>query len=180
MILKEITTADKEDYLFAEQLFIEAFPANERRDLPQQRFNVDHQSRFTCNLLIEENKTVGILNVWDFSTFYYVEHFAIEPSERGKGYGRRALEQLKERSEKEKKPIVLEVERPTDSISTRRIRFYEQAGFTLDDHDYIQPPYRKGDMPFPMRIMSYARNAKVLPYESIETTLHKEVYGQLT
>ena len=60
MTFKTITTADKETYPFAEQLFIEAFPANERRDLPQQRFNVDHEPRFSCNLLNQEDKAVGI------------------------------------------------------------------------------------------------------------------------
>lgn len=178
MTFKTITTADKETYPFAEQLFIEAFPANERRDLPQQRFNVDHEPRFSCNLLIQEDKAIGILTIWNLGCFLYIEHFAISPSERNKGYGHQALDLLKRQSNLVKKPIVLEVERPTDSTAIRRIQFYERSGFTMDEHDYIQPPYREGDEPFPMRIMTYGRNEEALSYEYIATTIHKEIYGQ--
>ncbi len=61
----------------------------------------------------------------DNGRFYYIEHFAIDPSLRNGGYGKRVLE-VDELKKQLKGPIVLEVEEPNDEMSTRRIHFYKR------------------------------------------------------
>ena len=58
----------------------------------------------------------------------YGEHFAVDPDERGGGYGGKALRLL---CEELQTPVVLEVELPFDEMSRRRIGFYQRSGFTL-------------------------------------------------
>lgn len=69
-----------------------------------------------------------MISYWTMGDFYYIEHFAIDPSLRNGGYGKRVLEMIKKQL---KGPIVLEVEEPNDEMSTRRIHFYKRLEFTL-------------------------------------------------
>lgn len=173
MNIRPVTTADKA-YLFVENLFIEAFPANERRDLTFQRNNTDNESRFCCNVLEEDEIAVGLLNVWDLPGFYYIEHFAISKQLRNKSYGTKTLKAF---LDKAKKPIIIEVERPENDLAKRRIDFYLRVGFKLDHHNYRQPPYRLSDKAYPMYIMSYGDIDMEQNYEEVKSIIYKEVYG---
>ena len=52
-------------------------------------------------------------------------------------------------------PILLEVEDPADGEwERRRVEFYRRNGFHLLSIPYLQPPYRKGDAPLPLCLMS--------------------------
>ena len=175
MYIRPITTADK-TYQFVENLLVEAFPTNERRDLSLQRNNTDYEPQFCCNVLEDDKKAIGLLNFWEFLEFYYVEHFAISKQFRNKNYGTKTIETL---LNKTKKPIIIEVERPDDELAKRRINFYLRAGFKLDHHDYLQPPYRLTDKAYPMYIMSHGDIDIEQSYEKIKSTLYKEVYGMV-
>lgn len=175
MNIRPITTAD-ETYQFVEDLFVEAFPTNERRDLPLQRNNTDNEPQFCCNVLEEDEKAVGLLTFWDFPEFYYIEHFAISKQLRNKSYGSKTLKTLRN---KVKKPVIIEVERPENELAKRRIDFYLRAGFKLDHHNYRQPPYRPSDKAYPMYIMSYGDIDMEQQYEKIKSMIYKEVYGMM-
>lgn len=173
IVIEQIKTADLKKYLFVEELLVNAFPLEERRELYTQREFTDSNPLFHNNIIIEDGSPIGLLSYWDFEQFIYVEHFAIHPSRRNGGMGRKTLSALKE---KVYRPIVLEVELPENEISKRRIQFYEREGFCLWEHEYKQPPYRNGDDFLPMYIMVHGKLTINNDFESIKSMLYKEVY----
>ena len=150
--IKQVKAQDEVNYTFVEKLMHTAFPQEERRDTVQQREYSDNNPRFCNNIILENGNSIGMISYWTMGDFYYIEHFAIDPSLRNGGYGKRVLEMIKKQL---KGPIVLEVEEPNDEMSTRRIHFYKRLEFTLHKKPYIQPPYRKGDSGLPMLLMTY-------------------------
>ena len=117
--IKQVKTENQELYGFVEELMHTAFPAQERRDTPQQREYSDSNPLFCNNVIVEDGKPVGMISYWDMGDFYYIEHFAIDPSLRNGGYGKRVLESIQTKLQG---PIVLEVEEPTEEMSIRRAR----------------------------------------------------------
>ena len=173
--IKQVKTQDEVNYTCVEKLMHTAFPQEERRDTVQQREYSDNNPRFCNNIILENGNSIGMISYWTMGDFYYIEHFAIDPSLRNGGYGKRVLEMIKKQL---KGPIVLEVEEPNDEMSTRRIHFYKRLEFTLHKKPYIQPPYRKGDSGLPMLLMTYGDIDMESDFEKVKKTLYKEVYGQ--
>ena len=171
--LTRITTPDCDAYRFTEELLTTAFPRDEYRDLPEQRTNVAGKKHFNLMLACHQGEPVGFISYWDLGDFCYVEHLATLPSQRGKGYGKSILEQLQKTAEK----IVLEVEEPTDELSSRRITFYRRAGFELCNIPYQQPPYRKGDGYLPMFLMFHGWDADCANYEKAQQAIYKNIYN---
>ena len=132
--IKQVKTQDEVNYTFVEKLMHTAFPQEERRDTVQQREYSDNNLRFCNNIILENGNSIGMISYWTMGDFYYIEHFAIDPSLRNGGYGKRVLEMIKKQL---KGPIVLEVEEPNDEMSTRRIHFYKRLEFTLHKKPYI-------------------------------------------
>lgn len=174
VIIKPIRTGDA-IYNTAEHLMQTAFPAEERRDTAEQRWYTDHKENFHYNTLWDKESFVGIITYWDFQSFYYIEHFAIHPELRNKGYGQAAIEAIKSQLGH---PIVLEVEEPTDNNSIRRIKFYERQGFILHQVPYLQPPYRPADKWFPLKLMTFGEIDMEQSYQDIKEKIYKEVYNQ--
>lgn len=173
--IKQVKTQQEADYAFVEQLMHTAFPQEERRDTLQQREYSDMNPLFCNNIILEDGKQIGMISYWNMGDFFYIEHFAIDPTLRNGGYGKRVLEAVKEQLQG---PIVLEVEEPNDEMSTRRINFYKRLGFTLHEKPYMQPPYRKGDSGLPMFLMSCGELDMDHDFERVKNVLYKEVYGQ--
>lgn len=173
--IKQVKTQDKVNYAFVEKLMHTAFPQEERRDTAQQREYSDNNPLFCNNIILEDSKPIGMISYWAMGDFYYIEHFAIDPTLRNGGYGKRVLEAIKEQLQG---PIVLEVEEPNDEMSTRRINFYKRLEFVLQEKPYMQPPYRKGDNGLPMFLMTFGDIDMESNIERVKKTLYKEVYGQ--
>ena len=72
--------------------------------------------------------------------------------------------------------VILEVERPEDEMSRRRIGFYERCGFTLCKQDYLQPPYRKGGEAVPLYLMFIHTESIDGQYTQIRDEIYREVY----
>ena len=68
--------------------------------------------------------------------------------------------------------------KPIEEISIQRISFYRKLGFTLHEKPYLQPPYRKGDPWFPLKLMTYGEIDMQVMYEGIKERIYKEVYNQ--
>ena len=93
--LQRITTADADWYRFMEELMVQSFPPEEYRPLEQLRLYTDTKPAFYNNIVLESDDTpVGFFTYWDFGTFCYGEHFAIDPARRNGGYGARVIERL--------------------------------------------------------------------------------------
>lgn len=171
--LQPITTSDTRLYNFMEQLLIVSFPPEEYRPIDDLRALTDHSAQFRNNVLLDNGMPIGLLTYWDFGDYCYVEHFATSQELRNKGYGKQSLECLHNTL---RRPIVLEVECPTNELAQRRINFYQRQGFALWDKEYFQPPYRDGEKKLPMLLMVSGALDADKDFERIKRTLHKEVY----
>ena len=172
--LQRINTSH-EHYPFVESLMQTAFPLQERRNADLQREYTDNKPHFHTLVILVENKPIGLITYWKLDSFNYIEHFAIKENLRNKGYGQEALKQLKEEIEG---MIVLEVEEPIDELTKRRIEFYQRQGFILQNVSYQQPPYRKEDEWFSMKLMTLNAKDFSSQFERVRDTLYREVYQQ--
>ena len=115
----------------------------------------------------------GFLAVWEFESFTYIEHFAVDPVLRNSGTGSAMLQELVRKYQKQ---ICLEVELPEDELTRRRIGFYERNGFVFNEYPYIQPPISKGKSPVPLRIMTYGSAITHDTFEEMKRVLYQRVY----
>lgn len=135
------------------ELYLDAFPPNERRDFDEFLRLLDDKSvPFTVAVLEEDGEFAGFLTYWAWDDFRYFEHFAVAPEKRNGGKGGAFLRMM---VENDRRPVVLEVERPDDEMAVRRIGFYQRNGFRLwDDVPYLQPSYGAGREPIPLCLMT--------------------------
>lgn len=172
--IQRITTGDSQYYDYMEKLLTTSFPVDEYRDLQELREYTDTHPAFYCNIILDDTTPVGLVTYWDLGKFYYIEHFAIDPDQRNGGYGRKLLDYL---AGLLKKPIVLEVEHPTEEMAQRRINFYQRQGYALWNNEYFQPPYKAGFNELPMYLMVYGDLNPDTDFEMIKTQLHRIVYN---
>ncbi|MCM1108063.1 MAG: GNAT family N-acetyltransferase [Clostridium sp.] len=171
-----VTQPGRPYYAEVEQLMEEAFPQEERRPREEQQRKAVSEESFRVYALEEDGCFVGLLTVWYLTGFVYVEHLATCSGLRGGGLGRKALELLVGQTEL---PVVLEVEPPQDELTCRRVGFYRRNGFDLwSNSDYLQPPYRKEDNPFPLLLMVHGALDEERDFEHVRQQIHTRVYGQ--
>lgn len=193
--LVDIAT-DSVHYAAVEELMLSAFPPEERREVMQQRQVAGVRPEFRCRVALREGTMAGFVTTWDFDTFLYVEHLAVCERLRGQGVGASILRQL----QAEGRPIVLEVEPPTEypdgidieknnekandslavprSIAARRVAFYQRLGFCLwAGSAYLQPPYAPGKPAVPLLLMAWGGLDERRHFPAVERTLHSRVYG---
>ncbi|MFI3294912.1 MAG: GNAT family N-acetyltransferase [Rikenellaceae bacterium] len=151
-MIQLIKIQDEQAKYFKEcwSLYQEAFPEEERREKWYHLKSMESRY-FNFEAIIEDSELKGLIGWWDFEQVRYIEHVAVLPELRSKGYGKKIFTLLKSISPK---PIILEVEPPKDEISKRRIGFYRREGFMLNPHYHLQPPYQ-GDKGVNLLIMSY-------------------------
>ena len=155
------------------QLYTEAFPANERRN-ENQLLSMLPLEEMELYAITVDNQFIGLLIVWNFGTFAFPEHFAINPQLRGKQYGSMALEWVR----KQYPRLLFEVEKEHDGPSQRRIAFYERNHFHRLNMEYAQPPYRKGEKAIPMYLFSDNQSWEISEIAQAAATIEKEVYSR--
>lgn len=173
--IQRISTSHQH-YPFVEALMQAAFPLQERRNADVQREYISRKTFFHCNVILKDDTPIGLLTWWELDDFHYIEHFAIHEQYRNKGYGQQVLSLLKE---KIKGMIILEAEKPTDDITRRRIGFYQRQGFVLQNVPYQQPPYRKEDGWFPMKLMTFNAEDFISQFKRVRDTIYQEVYAKI-
>ncbi len=117
----------------------------------------------------------AFLAVWEFETFVFVEHFAVDPKCRNEGLGAKILTELEKLSGQR---ICLEVELPETELAKRRIAFYERNHFFFNEYTYEQPPIFEGCAPLPLRIMTTEKKIGPEEFQKIKQVLYKKVYRQ--
>lgn len=157
-------------------IFEEAFPVEELREKERQKTLLDKPQYRLYGIKNESEYGVlqGAVAMWDFNDFIYIEHFAIKPIHRNGGFGGK---KLKEMIAWVGRPVVLEVEVPTDEMTKRRVGFYERHGFFFNDYPYLQPPMRVGQKMLPLRLMTIPEKISEEVYERYKRTIHKIVYN---
>jgi ribosomal protein S18 acetylase RimI-like enzyme len=166
-----------EDYPSFLKLYNEAFPENERRLYDDEKHLADFikmkGGKFHAFVAKDGNEFLGFLSYWNFEGYTYVEHFAVTPAKRGLNIGTKMLNHLI----REVSPnVLLEVEPPTDSLTEKRIKFYERNGFRVrGEFRYTQPPYSPTQEPLEMLIMTHG-DVSLHNSDSIKEML-REVYN---
>lgn len=157
-------------------LYFSSFPEEERRPWESIISLIESEAPFFKFIIVKDlDDIVGFYSAWTFPQAIYVEHLAIQASQRGKGIGSAVMAHILEVASG--KPVVVEVE-PTETSedAIKRIRFYESAGFTaLYDFPYVQPPYAKGLPEVPLMLMS---SAPLPDIELFVIQLHTLVYNK--
>lgn len=150
-----------------------SFPENEYRTPSGQKELLQHPEYRLMTESDEQGQMIAFLAAWEFPLFRFIEHLAVDPSVRGGGIGKRLMNKYLSES---KKLTILEVELPEDTLSCRRIRFYERLGFRLNDYDYVQPPLRVGEEDLPLKIMSYPKPLAENEFLACKALLYDKVY----
>lgn len=171
--LNRITNVSSALFSNVYTLYTHAFPENERRNWASLEYELNYEKRFFAHALVVDNTFVGLFNYWIFDKFWYIEHFAIIPSLRGKKIGTEVMTLFKSQTSL---PIVFEIELPTDPTAIRRINFYEKLGFSIISHKYAQPPYENGNFMVPMQLMTNDTHFADTHIGLIKKTLYENVY----
>ena len=74
-----------------EKTYTSSFPKEERRDFSLVRKLLEEDRRFEMYALLRDGIYVGFITGWQFESFVYVEHFAIDESVRNGGIGAKAM-----------------------------------------------------------------------------------------
>ena len=149
----------------------DSFPSNEIRSYIGQ-LNLLQNPDYSLFVKEQNGEIVGFIATWDLGDFTFVEHFAVSEKHRGKGLGSEILSKIKDMSAK---PIVLEVEPPTDLKTRKRIAFYEKNGLIYHDFYYVQPAMENGKDEVELKIMS-TQKLDINGFEKVKRTLYKKIY----
>ncbi len=164
---------------FAKEIYNSSFPLDERRnfDLVIEMVGKEGFDFYVIKSSLEDETPTGIISIWEFDEFAYIEHFAIDLSLRQKGYGSKVLNEI---INKYTKPFIIEVEPPTNAEALKRINFYKKLNFSLLDFNYLQPAYSPTQKALPMKLMT--NNCQYFTNENIQkavSLIHKKVYKVL-
>ena len=168
-----IELLNREDFNQVFKIMEESFPSDEYRSYEGQKALLNHPDYSLRVLYNEEKKVKAFIASWEFKTFIYVEHFAVNASYRNKGLGAIVLNQQVKLSDK---MVCLEVEAFDTDINKRRIGFYERNNFHLNEYPYVQPAMAEGKKEIPLFIMTLDRAVDEDRFMEIKNTLYKEVY----
>lgn len=172
MELHMITRPDHPQLAFIRLLYESTFPVQERRDW-KQFLHLLQEPAMQLSLVMDKDEAIGFVIAWKIGTWYYVEHLAIDPAQRGKKYGEKVMQYILEAGHGR---VILEVERIHDTDSQRRVNFYTRLGYTIVNIDYLQPPYRKGEATLPMMLMSHPMISDEQEAKSLAGNIRASVY----
>lgn len=165
-----------EDFPMVYRLMEESFPLDEYRTYSEQEALLYDPAYGIYILQGSDGASVkAFLAVWEFDTFLYIEHFAVDPACRNGGVGGGFLREFLRGAGK---IVCLEVEPPDSEITSRRIGFYERNHFFLNAYPYMQPAITKGRNPIPLLIMTYGRPVGKKEFDEMKEVLYSRVYKQ--
>ncbi len=174
IILKTVLPKDIDALSPLRDIYESAFPIDERRIFDTVTELARTNPDFTLYEILRDNEPVGLFSTWNLDWFMFVEHFAVSQDYRGWGIGQQVIESW---LAKQALPVVLEVERPDNDISKRRIGFYERLGFRHWPIDYIQPAYSIDKHPVPMHLMTHGEIDLENALDNVRRRLYQTVYA---
>lgn len=169
----EFEKLKKEDIKAMYDLMEEAFPQAELRVYEKYKQLYENGSFEAFGKKDKRGKVIAVISIWHLDGVRYIEHLAVDASLRGQNIGQRLLKWI---LEKEKTPLVLEVELPENEMAKRRIGFYQRLGLHYNDYAYLQPPLREGHGMLPLRLMTYPEKIDEKTYFHYQKQLHQRVY----
>lgn len=172
--LRRITDSKDSAFQKLTELYKEAFPQEERREIAQLEQLLSGEPLMYFNAVECDGELAGLFVYWDLGSFYYLEHLAVYAEMRNKKIGQQVLDWMKEHLQGVR---LLEAEPAETEMSTRRINYYQRNGYQILDKDYLQPPYTPEGEGFPLWVMGNVADqpAEVLQ-QQIETIKNKIYY----
>lgn len=150
-------------------LYTEAFPPEERREIPQLEKMLATAESMYFNAVECDGVLAGLFVYWNFKDFYYLEHLAVFQEMRNHKIGQQILDWVAEHLPGIR---LLEVEPAVEEMAIRRVHYYERNGYMVLEKDYLQPPYDGKRAPFPLWIMGNQTEIPEL-YNYVETIKQK-------
>lgn len=176
MELKIFSTVNQiNDFQFEEfyGLLTEAFPQNELRTKESFYALCKLQKNFKIISYLENGKLIAFFTLWEFNEFFFGDYFAVSKEQRNRGLGKNLLNEVYKITNR---PLIIEVELPSEEMAKRRINFYLRNGFCENSYPYILPPMQKGYDGVEMQILSYPRPISENEFNKIKETLYNDVY----
>jgi ribosomal protein S18 acetylase RimI-like enzyme len=169
--LKQINAQDYPGFAEIKLLYYRAFQPDERREAADLVAQMENKA-FTLLMIMLYDKPVGLVAIWQFSSFIFVEHMAVTEQFRNRKIGETVIKMIVDNQEQ---PVVLETAHATDNISSSRLAFYQRAGFDIIDENYEQPAYNSEKNAVKMLLLS---NRLIMPdpVEDIIQEIHRVVY----
>lgn len=155
-------------------IMLRSYPQNELRSEAEQ-YEVSQLGELELKTIEEEGIICGFLSAWHLESCVLIEHIAIDLAYRGRGYGRRLLEELLDEVEK---PIVVSVSPSDDPVARKRVEFYQKSGFKLCFFDYYMPPMQPQFSPVEMLVMSYPVELRANEFSPMKQEIFHKVYNQ--
>ena len=157
------------------EIMAASFPADEHRPYGEQKTLLAREEYEVYLWTGEDGGIRAFAAVWEFGSFAFVEHLAVDPLWRNHGVGGEFLQALLAALGK---LVCLEVEPPESEITARRIGFYQRHNFFLNPYPYTQPPISAGRRPVPLQLMTYGRSISAEEFAEMKRTLFTWVYQQ--
>lgn len=131
-------------------LYERAFPLHEKRT-PEAKRRALQAANYQLQAWFDEAQFVGLIGVWRFEGYCYIEHLAVDDALRGQGYGKRMLRQFLQQS-----PLtVLEIDPLTCDIARKRLCFYQSLGFKINHYPHFHPSYHKDRADHELMVLSH-------------------------
>lgn len=152
-------------------LYATSFPIFEQRSADQQMHAFGNE-QYKLLAFSEEHTFLGFISYWEFDTYCYVEHFAVNTDLRGKGYGSTLLQTF---IRSVNKIVLLEIDPITDPISAARLRFYKRCGFHENPYPHKHPAYRSEFEPHSLIVLTTQRPINEAEYQIFVADLTQTV-----
>ncbi len=163
MILNNVS--DKQDLNQIQQLYLTAFPSNERKPFPLILQKCAEGSMEILKIEDEKNTFVGLVIMILYKNLAILDYFAIDENMRNLGYGSAVLSLLNERYSN--KCMILEIEDP-DVPSENTPDRIRRKGFYLRNHMALMP-FRVNLFGVEMLILTNGKSVTFEEYHEIFT-----------
>ena len=171
-MLKTVVLENDKSAFFTEvdRLYESAFPLHEKRDKAAKARAFSH-AHYQLQAWFDEQQFIGMIGVWNFRDYSYIEHLAVNPLLRGQGYGKRMLSQFLQQSPQ----TILEIDPLTTEIAHKRLHFYQSLGFQVNPFVHHHPTYHAGMDDHELIVLSYPHQLESSQYQRFFADLCNEV-----
>lgn len=152
------------------EVYEESFPMFECRTREEHYRAID-DDRFYPMAVFNDDEFIGLIFYWLIDSMCYIEHIAVLPETRGKGYGTLVLNDFCSNF----KNVVLEIDPPIDDVSIARERFYHHIGFVTSNFDYTHPSYREEYIPHTLVLMKLNSEMNETEFEHFKNIMFNDI-----
>lgn len=176
-MLKIIPVDSEKSALFpqVDALYENAFPLHEKRNHAAKIRALNH-ANYQLQAWFDDELFIGMIGMWDFGDYNYIEHLAVNNTLRGQGYGKRMLNQFLQQFPQ----TILEIDPLTTEIARKRLHFYQSLGFQVNHYPHSHPTYHENLADHQLIVLSYPYPIDPQQYQRFLNDLRLEVMTDST